>query len=193
MLGGIGVFVFAILQAGLLEPYLQRTSTLRVLLPESGLAGLGPGAQVQLFGSPIGEVTRVVISPDEPFFAETEIDDDMRDFIRADSRVVVRRQFGIAGAAFLDISRGREEPLDWDFALLEADVEQAPTAGVGSLIEEARERIFPLVEEATHTVSVAGDALERMLADDGPVRSMLERADRVTAEIAAGQGRSAGS
>ena len=188
LLAGLGVFVLAVLQAGVLEPWLRQTATLRILLPEAGLAGLARGAQVQLFGAQIGEVTEVVIRPDEPFYAEVEIQKSMQPFIRRDSRVVVRRQFGIAGAAFLDISRGRGEPLDWDYAVLEARTEQAPTEGVGVLIEEARERIIPLVEETTRTIALAGELLASLREPESPLQRMLARAEAVTADIQAGEG-----
>jgi len=184
----LGVFLFAVLQAGVLEPLLRRTSTLRILLPEAGLAGLAPGAQVQLFGAQIGEVTAVVIRPDEPFYAETEIEQDMQPFIRRDSRVFVRRQFGIAGAAFLDITRGQGEPLDWDFAVLEAATERAPTEGVGELIEEARERVLPLIDEATRAIELAADLVGELQAPDGDLRQLLTRANALSVEIQAGEG-----
>jgi phospholipid/cholesterol/gamma-HCH transport system substrate-binding protein len=185
---GLGIFAFAIVQAGLLEPLLRPTSTLRILLPEAGLAGLERGSQVQLFGTAIGEVTDVVVRPDEPFYAEARIESDKRAFIRADSRVFVRRQFGIAGAAFLDIGRGRGDELDWDFAVLEAQAERAPTEGVGELIEEARERILPLVDEATRAIALAGDLLAALEAPEEDFRQMLARANAVSASIAAGEG-----
>ncbi len=188
LLAGLGVFVFAVVQAGLLEPWLRQTATLRILLPEAGLAGLGRGAQVQLFGARIGEVTEVVIRPDEPFYAEVEIDQAMQPFIRRDSQVVVRRQFGIAGAAFLEISRGRGEPLDWDYAVLEARTEQAPTEGVGVLIEEARERIIPLVEEVTRAIALAGDLLARLQDPDSAFQSVLQRAEGLAAAASRGEG-----
>jgi len=188
LLLGLGVFVVAVLQAGLLEPYLRQTATLRVLLPEQGIAGLQAGADVQLFGAPIGQVTDVVIRVDQPFYAETEIDAEMRPFIRADSRVVIGRQFGVAGAAFLEITRGRGEPLDWDFAVLEAGTGGGPTDDIGALIEEARERVFPLIEEATRAIALTADLLEQVQEPGGPVQQMLTRADTLTASIAEGEG-----
>ncbi len=185
---GLGIFVFAVFQAGLLEPFLRQTSTLRILLPEAGLAGLSRGSEVQLFGTRIGQITAVVVRPDEPFYAEAVIESDKRAFIRQDSRVVVRRQFGIAGAAFLDIGRGRGEELDWDFAVLEARTEQAPTEGVGALIEEARERIIPLVEEVRRAVAAAADLLVTLQAPDSNLQEMLARANAASAAVVAGEG-----
>ncbi len=176
LLAGLVVFVVSVLQAGLLEPFFQRTSTLRVLLPEGGLGGLGPGSQVQLFGSPIGEVVDVVIPPEGDFFAITEINDEARPFIRRDSAVLVRRQFVVAGAAFLDISRGRGDELDWDFPVLRAQAE-VPT-----------EMIVAVIEEATGTIQLAGDLVSSLLAAESDVRQMLARANAVTADIAAGEG-----
>ena len=188
LLVGLGVFAFAVLQGGVLEPWFRQTATLRILLPEAGLAGLARGAEVHLFGARIGEVTEVVIRPDEPFYAEAEIEQDKQAFIRRDSRVVVRRQFGIAGNAFLDIGRGRGEALDWDFAVLEAQTERAPTEGVGQLIEEARERILPLVDEATRAIAAAGDLVVSLQSPDSNLQQMLRRANAVSAAIQAGEG-----
>ena len=182
------LFVAAVLQAGVLEPFLRRTVTARVLLPETALAGLGRGSPVQLFGTQVGEVRELVLRPDQPFYAEITIDEEVTPFIRADSRVVIRRQFGIAGAAFLDISRGRGDELDWEFAVLEAQAERAPTDSVGELFDELQVRIFPLIDEATLTVRAAGDLMRALIDPTGNLQTALDQLRTVTADIEAGQG-----
>ena len=61
----------------------------------------------------------------------------------ATRRVFIRKQFGIAGAAFLEITRGQGEPLDWDYAVLTAEADQAPTESMGEILEEVRPRSCP--------------------------------------------------
>ncbi|MFW5833034.1 MAG: MlaD family protein [Pseudomonadota bacterium] len=182
------LFVLAVLQAGLLEPLFRRTVTARVILPETGLAGVGRGSAVQLFGAQIGEVRELVIRPDQPFYAEIRIDEDVTPFIRQDSRVVIRRQFGIAGAAFLDITRGTDEELDWSFAVLQAQTERAPTDSVGELIDDVRARVFPLIDEATLTVRVVGDLIRSLLDPEGNLQTALARLQAVTGDLQEGEG-----
>ncbi|TVQ34959.1 MAG: MCE family protein [Geminicoccaceae bacterium] len=182
------LFVVAVLQAGILEPLFRRTVTARVLLPEFALAGLDRGSPVQLFGTQIGQVRELVIRPEQPFYAEIRIDEEVTPFIRADSRVVIRRQFGIAGAAFLDISRGTGAELDWEFAVLQAEAERAPTDSLGELLDEFQVRIFPLIDEATLTVRVAGDLMRDLLDPRASLQTALDQMREITADVQAGRG-----
>ncbi|MFO1158984.1 MAG: hypothetical protein U1E60_09105 [Reyranellaceae bacterium] len=63
----------------------------------------------------------------------------MRPFIRR-SVVSIRRQFGMAGAAFIDISRGTGPELDWSYAVIAASSDRAPTGTLGQMIDELRAR-----------------------------------------------------
>jgi len=137
------LFLGAVLQAGLLRDWFRPVSILRILLPQAGVAGLAVGAEVEVLGTQAGKVRRIVFDPDQRIYAEAEIDDRARAFIRRDSKVVIRRRYGVAGAAFLDISRGTGLPLNWDFAVLEANTERPPTESIGALFDEARGKNFP--------------------------------------------------
>lgn len=54
----------------------------------------------------------------------------------------------MAGAAFVDISRGTGEEMDWTYAVVEAVTERAPTDSVSALIDEARQKVFPILDNA---------------------------------------------
>ena len=49
---------------------------------------------------------RIVIDPNQRMHAVARVEDQMRPFIKRDSVVSIRRQFGVAGAAYIDIQRG---------------------------------------------------------------------------------------
>ncbi len=184
----LAIAAAAVLQGALLEDLLQPQRRLRVLLPEAGVAGLAPGAAVEVLGTPAGTVREIVIEPDQSLHARVDIDERMTPFIRRDSRVTIRRQFGIAGAAFLEISRGAGAPLDWDFAVLSAETERAPTDDVGELIDELRSRVFPVIEETERTM-VALAALAESLNDPGhPLQRSLADVAALTGAVAGGEG-----
>jgi phospholipid/cholesterol/gamma-HCH transport system substrate-binding protein len=176
------VFFGVALQAGVLRDWFRPVSTLRIVLPETGVAGLSVGADVEVLGTKAGTVRRVVIDPSQQMYAEAEIDDQATAFIRRDSKAVIRRRFGVAGAAYVDITRGTGPELDWAFAVIEAETERAPTETVGAMIDEVRAKIFPVLDDAgkaMHSLAIAMGRIEkgegnvgRLLADETLVRGV---------------------
>jgi len=87
--------------------FLSRKYTLKAYLSEAG--GLREGAQVQLNGIPVGNVTRIRISPyQDPRRAvevEIRIPVKYQAQIRADSEASTESQ-GLLGERYIDISRG---------------------------------------------------------------------------------------
>ena len=161
---------------------------LRIVLPEQGLFGLAAGAPVEVLGTKAGEVKRIVIDPGQSFYAEADIDDAMRTFIRRDSRAFIRKQFGIAGAAYLEISRGQGEPLDWDFAVITAEVDRAPTENVGQLVEDLRAKVLPIIDQTNRAVTALADLAEQLRAPDGKLNQLLASTDQIVGNIARGDG-----
>ena len=173
------VLIGAILQAGLLGRWFQPTTGLRIMLPSSGIGGLVSGSDVDVLGTHAGTIKRIVINP-QRIYAEAEIDDQVRSVITRDSTALVRRRFGLAGAAFVEIRRGAGAPMDWKFAVIEATTERAPTDNISALIDESREKIFPILTDvgrATHSLAEIAARIERgegsvgrVLSDDALLR-----------------------
>ena len=163
-------FLAAILQAGVMRAWLQPVSVLRIVLPQDGVGGLEVGADVEVLGTHAGAIRRIVIEPNQQIFAEAAIDDQARAFIRRGSAGVIRRRFGVAGAAFVEVSRGTGAPLDWKYAVIDATAERAPTDNLGALVDSAREKVFPILEDvgrSTHALAVLMGRLERGEGDIG--------------------------
>lgn len=170
---GLALFVAAVLQAGVLGPLLRPALTLRVILPPEGTAGLSAGAPVEVLGTRAGQVRQIVIDPRQQLYADVRLDKGMDVFVRRDSRVFIRRQFGVAGAAFLEISRGVGDPLDWDYAVLEVTREQAPTESLGELIEDLRKRLVPVFEDVGRITSAAATIAEKLAGGEGSIGRLL--------------------
>ena len=188
LLAAFGLFAIALVQTEAVRNFFKDTLSLRVILPDTGLAGLNRGASVEILGTEAGRVREIVIDPDRNFHALVEIEEDMEPFVRRDSQVFIRKQFGIAGAAFLEITRGRGEPLDWDYAVLSAETGQAPTESMGAILEDVRAKVLPIVDEVHRTVRAAGDLVAQLQAPDGQLQAVLADLGKVTSRLAAGQG-----
>lgn len=176
VLTAVGLLAIAMLQAGVLQDIFRSTSTLRVLLPEKGLSGLSAGAPVEVLGTKAGLVRRVVITTDENLHAVVQIEDAMKPFVRRDSKVSIRKQFGLAGAAYLDITRGSGAPLDWDYAVLTAESDSDAFGTIGLVLDSVQRKLLPMLDETGRAVSdlaaiTSGirrgeGSIGRMVADD---------------------------
>ena len=179
------VLIGAILQAGLLGRWFQPTSTLRLVLPDTGGGGLAVGGDVEVLGTQAGTIRRIVINPSQGMYAEADIDNQIRGVIPRDSRAVIRRRFGIAGAAYVEIKRGSGPPMNWSYAVMDAETERAPTDSVSALIDETREKIFPILTDAgraTHSLAAMLEAAERGEGNIG--RAMVDQTLMRNAEMA---------
>ncbi len=168
------LFIGVILQAGVLREWFRPVSTLRIVLPEAGVAGLSEGADVQVLGTHAGTIRHIVISPNQQMYAEAEIDDQARAFIRRDSQAVIRKAFGVAGAAFVDVTRGSGAALDWRYAVIQASTERDPSESIGALIDQVREKVFPMLDDAGRATHALADTMERIDRGEGNIGVLLK-------------------
>jgi phospholipid/cholesterol/gamma-HCH transport system substrate-binding protein len=168
------LFLGAVLDVGVLRDWFRSTATLRIVLPAAGVSGLSTGADVEVLGIRAGVVRRLVIEPNQQMYAEAAIDQQAQAFIRRDSRAVIRRRFGVAGAAFVDISRGSGTPMDWSYAVVQATTERAPTENVGALIDSVRQKVFPILDDTRRTVAALAAISQRMENGEGTVGRLVK-------------------
>lgn len=178
------LFIGALVNAGLLKEWFQTSLTLRIVLPEEGTSGLSQGSEVQILGTRAGEIRRIVIDPSQRMHAEARIDTQMKPFLRRDSQVVIRRQFGIAGNAYVDITRGRGQELDWSFAVLTANSDRAPTDSIGQVVDDVRSRIVPILDQLQKVVASASE----LVAPSGPLHQALQSGAAVVQRVERGEG-----
>jgi phospholipid/cholesterol/gamma-HCH transport system substrate-binding protein len=188
VLACVGIFVAVLVNAGLVKDWFQPSFTLRILLPNEGVSGLAPGAEVQVLGTRAGEVRRIVIDPSRRMHAIARVEDQMRPFIRRDSQVSIRRQFGVAGAAFIDISRGSSAELDWNYAVIAATSERAPTDTIGQLIDELRSKIIPLIDDIQKAVQAFTVVAQHAVDPAGPLEQTLASAAGIARRVEKGEG-----
>jgi phospholipid/cholesterol/gamma-HCH transport system substrate-binding protein len=173
VIAAVALLLIAALQAGVLREWFKPTAELRLVLPSAGVAGLEVGADVEILGTRAGRVNEIVLDPDQQMYAMLEIDEQATAFIRRDSKAVIRRRFGVAGAAFVDISRGTGEEMDWTYAVVEAVTERAPTDSVSALIDEARQKVFPILDNVGRVTQSLAEVAERINRGEGNVGRLL--------------------
>jgi phospholipid/cholesterol/gamma-HCH transport system substrate-binding protein len=143
------------------------------LLPSSGVGGLVNGADVEVLGTRAGTIGRIVINPEERFYALAEMDNQVRQIISRDSTGIIKRRFGVAGAAYVEIGRGSGLPMDWNYAVIEATTERAPTDSISALIDEAREKIFPILTDFGRIARALAATTERIERGQGNIGRVI--------------------
>jgi phospholipid/cholesterol/gamma-HCH transport system substrate-binding protein len=182
------IFVAAFLQASLVQEWFDAGANIKIMLPADGLFGLAEGADVDILGTKAGQVTRIEIKPNQKMYAEVHIRSAMQSFVRRDSSAIIRKQFGVAGDSYLEITRGFGEPLDWKYAVLEAQADRAPTETMGDLITDLRSKIIPLLDSGQQAI-IAFLALAKELQDpDQNLQQLLGDIKSITGKIERGEG-----
>lgn len=173
VIAAVLVFVGAVLDAGVLRDWFRPAVQLRIILPQSGVAGLAPGADIQVLGTHAGTVRRVVLNSDQQIYAEADIDRQAEPFIRRDSTAVIRRTFGIAGAAYVDITRGTGAPMDWSYAVIRATTETGPTDTLTALLTQVKQMVFPVLDDAKRTMAALAALTTGLQHGEGTIGRLL--------------------
>ena len=182
------LFFSGLIYSGRVREWFNPGETLRVLLPDDGLSGLTIGSTVEILGTKAGEVRDIVINPSEKMHANVRIDREMAVFVRSDSKATIRRTFGIAGDAYLEITRGVGQPLDWEFAVISAVSDRKPTDTVGEMIDEIREKVFPVIDDAQKAIQAFLTVAEELQDPDKGVQQLLTNINSITDRIDRGEG-----
>jgi phospholipid/cholesterol/gamma-HCH transport system substrate-binding protein len=182
------IFVAGIIYSGQVRKWFDPGETLKVVLPDDGLFGLAQGSIVEILGTKAGEVRDIVINPNQEIHANVRIDSEMAVFVRSDSKATIRKTFGIAGDAYLEITRGFAEPLDWEFAVIKVESDRKTSDTLSELIEELRAKVLPVIDDA-HKAILMLTAVARDLQDpDKGVQQLLANLNSIADKIDSGEG-----
>ena len=182
------IFAATFLLSGQIREWLEPGERIKIILPSDGLFGLAEGAEVEIMGSAAGKVLRIVITPEQQIHADVQIQSDMRGFVRQDSAAIIRKRFGVAGASFLHISRGFGQPLDWEYAVITATADRAPTESIGQILDEIRDKIFPVIDDTQKAIQTFLAIVDRMEDPDGDLQQLLLHFRTISGKVARGEG-----
>ena len=188
VLAAIALLAGGLLEGNLVRGWLNPPYTMRVILSESRVAGLAVGAELQVLGISAGRVVRIAIEPDRPLLAEAQLDRGAAGFIRRDSRIFIRRQFGVAGAAFLEATSGTGAALDWDYAVLTAETDRSASQNLDEPIQGLRGRILPLIDDLGRTAENVARLTEGLASPQGPLQTTLGALQDTAQRIQRGEG-----
>jgi phospholipid/cholesterol/gamma-HCH transport system substrate-binding protein len=182
----VAVLIAAVVWAGHSQRWFKSRVALRIVLPETGAAGIRQGSEVYFLGTLVGSVSEVNVDTTGRMEAEAKIRRDFFRFVRADSSAVVKKKFGVAGDSFFEISRGTNAPLSENNASIVCK-EQFQSA-LESAVEDVRREALLMLKK----VNGGLDTWTQLGADLGETQQHLNevavRLEKMAADVEAGKG-----
>jgi phospholipid/cholesterol/gamma-HCH transport system substrate-binding protein len=182
------IFVAGLIYSGKARKWFNPGETLKVVLPDDGLFGLTEGSTVEILGTKAGEVHDIVINPNQEIHANVRIDSEMAVFVRSDSKATIRKTFGIAGDAYLEITRGTGKPLDWEYAVITVESDRKTSDTLSELIEELRAKVLPVVDDAHKAILILTAVAKELQDPDKGVQQLLANLNSIADKIDSGEG-----
>jgi phospholipid/cholesterol/gamma-HCH transport system substrate-binding protein len=182
------IFIAGLIYSGQVRKWFNPGKTLKVVLPDDGLSGLAQGSAVEILGTKAGEVRDIVINPDEKIHANVRIDSEMAVFVRSDSKATIRKTFGIAGDAYLEITRGDGQPLDWEYAVLTVEADRKTSDTLAELIAEVRAKVLPVIDDAHKAILMLTAVAKDLQDPEKGVQQLLANLNSIADKIDSGEG-----
>jgi phospholipid/cholesterol/gamma-HCH transport system substrate-binding protein len=109
-------------------------------------------------------------------------------FVRSDSKATIRKTFGIAGDAYLEITRGSGEMLDWEYAVITVKSDRKTSDTLAELIEELRAKVLPVVDDAHKAILMLTAVAKELQDPDKGVQQLLANLNSISDRIDRGEG-----
>jgi len=193
----VGVFVLialALLLGGLVlmahaQRWFEREVELRCVFPPEGTFGVQRGTRIEILGANAGRVEQVRVLDDGTIEGRFRLRSDFARFLRTDSEAVVKKEYGIAGAAFIAIALGAGAPLaDPNGATIPIRKDTELLEIVQLVVEQIQQAVLPVLKEVEVTLAEYRGLASDLRSPEHALQRILADVQRVTDGIQAGQG-----
>jgi phospholipid/cholesterol/gamma-HCH transport system substrate-binding protein len=182
----IAVLIAAVVWTGRSHRWFKSNVTLRIVLPETGAAGIRQGSEVYFLGTLVGSISDVIVDTTGRMEAEAHIRYDFFQFVRADSSAVVKKKFGLAGDSFFEITRGKGKPLPEKNASI--DCKEQFQSALEIAIEEIRREALAVLKKTSAGLDTWTALGTNLIATRERLDQLIARADNIAADVQQGKG-----
>ncbi len=176
----VAALVTGIILAGRAQDWFEPVHEIRLEFPQEGSLGLQRGAEIQILGATVGRVGRIRVKDDGSMYTTLDIKGDFIRFVRADSRALVKKVFGVAGDAYVEVTQGRGAPLDGD-SVMRAEKDTEITEIAQNILKQIEDATLPLLQEYTRLAA-------ELRNPEGPLMKLLAHLETVSKGLADGEG-----
>ena len=178
--------VAAVVWTGRSQRWFKGNVTLRIVLPETGAAGIRQGSEVYFLGTRVGSVSDVIVDRAGRMEARANIRRDFFLFVRADSSAVIKKKFGVAGDSFFEITRGEGQPLPEKNASIVCNEEEQSV--LEAAVEEIRREAMLALKKTSTGLDTWTTLGSNLITSRERLDQLIVRADRIAADLQQGKG-----
>jgi phospholipid/cholesterol/gamma-HCH transport system substrate-binding protein len=182
----VAVLIAAVVWTGRSQRWFKTNVTLRIVLPETGAAGIRQGSEVYFLGTLVGTVSDVLVDTAGRMEAEANIRYDFFRFVRADSSALVKKKFGVAGDSFFEITRGEGNSLPEKNASIVCN-EQFQSA-LETAIEDIRREALAVLKKTSAGLDTWTALGSNLITTREHLDKLIARADNIAAGLGEGKG-----
>jgi len=183
----VALLIAAVFVAGRAQGWFEPVYSVHLDFPAQGSLDLQVGAPVQILGATVGRVEEINVDEDGFMTGRISIKGDFFQFVRSDSRAVVKKKFGIAGDAYVEITKGSGPELPPGAGLVatkDTDLNEL----LQQLLSQVREATLPLLASVKSAADEYTGLAADMRAAEGPLQKMLANLEGITKKIDQGDG-----
>ncbi len=184
----VAALIAAVFFVGHSQSWFEPKFSLRVRFPVEGAEGVQKGAEVTILGTRVGSVEQIVVNDDGSMEGMIVIQGPFARFVRSDSQAIIKRQFGIAGDAYIEITKGTGDPLRGDVLPQTAVRDTEILEMLQELLKKIETATLPLLDQfrlaAKEYTGLAAD----LRSPDGHLQKLLAEMDKLAQGLEAGEG-----
>jgi len=183
------LLVTGVVLAGRAQHWFDRQEELRTHFPPEGTFGLQYGAEVHILGTPVGSVLRIEVDDQGAMEGVFRIRSDFARFVREDSIALIKKKFGVAGDAYVEITVGKGPQLaiaSRTYILCQKDTELTEMAA--SILEQVRVAVVPALEELEKLLSTYRRLGERLESPGDKLQLSIAHVESLLAGLERGEG-----
>jgi phospholipid/cholesterol/gamma-HCH transport system substrate-binding protein len=188
--GAFVIFIVVLLLVGVLlagraQHWFEPVYKLRTIFPPEGSFGLQKGAEIDILGTAVGIVDRIDPAEDDRLMAVFKIRGDFaKRYIRTDSVAVIKRKFGVAGDAFVDITVGKGAPIDLTGeAIITCRKDTELLEIVQEVVEQVQQATLPAIAELQKTLEEYRLLASDMRNPEGNLQRILVRVNGIVSQV----------
>jgi phospholipid/cholesterol/gamma-HCH transport system substrate-binding protein len=192
IVGGFVILVVALLIVGIVvaghaQRWFESVHEVKIVFPPEGSLDLQKGSEVYILGTRVGAVEEIAVAADGSMAGKISVRGRFIRFVRADSQAIVRKKFGIAGDAYIEITKGTGEELPEDQALIcLKDVEIMET--IQNLAQQFRDATLPAIEQLRKAVEEYTNLAADLRRPEGNLQQLLAHLNKIAEGLEKGEG-----
>lgn len=188
VLAVLAILLVSIVLAGRAQGWFQPDFKLHVRFPPDGSAGIKKGAEVEILGTQVGRVDEIRVADDGSMEGVLLIGSSFQRFVRADSEAILKKKFGVAGDAFVEITRGTGAMIEGNMLPAPARKDTEIVEMLQQMVKQIQQEVVPLIEQYRKMGAEFTGLAADLRAPDGNLQKLVGRLDSIAAGLDSGRG-----